>query len=66
LRAYSHPVALSTFSPDAWITGVDAWEIAEKLCDVRHYPLISKYSEKYLRPIEEIERRLVHIRAFTK
>jgi hypothetical protein len=64
LRTYSRLVDLSAFSPELWVTGKDAWPIAEKLCDVHHYSLISTSSEKQLRPIEEIERRLMRIRNF--
>ncbi len=66
LRTYSRLVDLSAQKPLAWITGAGAWEIAELLCDVRHYPLLAQASAKHLRPIEAIEKRLMHIRSFSK
>ncbi len=65
LRTYSRPTDLSLCAPESWVTGKDAWPIAQMLCDARHYPLIRASSEKQLRPIEEIERRLMHIRNFS-
>ncbi len=64
LRTYSRPIDLSLCAPESWVTGKDAWPIAQMLCDAVHYPLINASSEKQLRPIEEIERRLMHIRNF--
>lgn len=66
LRSYSPPVNLASFPFEKWISGIDAWAVAEKLCVVRHYPLISTASAHHLRPIEDIERRLMHIRSFTR
>lgn len=66
LRSYSRPINLASLPPESWITSDNAWTIAQKLCDVRHHPLLAKSAEKTLRPIEDIERRLMHIRNFSK
>ncbi len=66
LRSYSRPVDLSAQKSASWITGDNAWVIAQLLCDVRHHPIVSHASVKHLRPIEDIERRLMHIRNFSK
>jgi hypothetical protein len=66
LRSYSRLVNLSTAKPDTWISGDNAWAIAELLCDVHHYPILTKSGTAHLRPIEDIERRLMHIRNFSK
>jgi hypothetical protein len=66
LRSYSRLVDLSVQKPESWIVGGNAWTIAELLCDIRHYLLIPKSSEKQLRQIEDIEKRLMNIRNFSK
>lgn len=66
LRSYSRPISLSTFAPKDWITEKDAWLVAEKLCVIKHYPLVSVSSAHRLRPIEDIEKRLMRIRNFTR
>jgi hypothetical protein len=66
LRSYGAPLSLTTFRPTDWITGTDAWEIAEALCDVRHIQLMTKKQASNLRPIDPIEHKLFAIRSFEK
>ncbi len=66
LRSYGAPLNLMRFSAKDWITGKDAWMVAEALCDVRHYSLMPKKISKHLRPIDPIEHKLFTIRSFKK
>lgn len=66
LRTYSHPFDLSPYKPEEWITGMDAWKIAEDVCHIKHYPFILKAQEKILKPVDDIQMRItthrVHVR----
>src|SRR5208282_4638607 len=43
LRRYSGPVNLKRFDSRLWMTtGKPIWFIAEHLCDIKHYPLLTK------------------------
>lgn len=57
LRSYSRPLDLSTYKPEAWITGKDAWVIAEDVDAIRHFPLVTHKQAKNLRKMEDIERK---------
>ncbi len=57
LRTYSRPFSLEPFGQD-WITSEQhLWDIALKLDESIHYPLISQSQEKYLRLATDIERQ---------
>lgn len=49
LRAYSRPVRLDQFDSRDWITSeTDVWFVPELLCEVRHYPVITRAMERKL------------------
>ena len=53
LRAYSRPWRSSRSMREQWMTSEDdVWFVPEKLCDVRHYPVISRVMEKSLSPMD--------------
>ena len=58
LRTYSRPLDLSTYTPEAWITGPDSWRIAEDICEIRHFNFLTKKQEKLLHPVDEIQLRI--------
>ncbi len=54
LRRYSAPVNLKRFDSLDWMTtGKPIWFIAEYLCDIKHYPLLTKAQEKRLHRVDE-------------
>lgn len=55
LRAYSRPLDLRTMGTN-WVTGAHAWDVAEKLCAIKHYPLVSARELRTLRPLDAYER----------
>lgn len=57
LCSYSRPLDLRTMGTD-WITGADAWNVAEKLCVIRHYPLVSERELRALRPLDVYEQTI--------
>ncbi|MEK7118078.1 MAG: hypothetical protein AAB869_00525 [Patescibacteria group bacterium] len=57
LRSYSRPLDLSTYKPEAWVTGKDAWIIAEDIDAILHFPLVTHKQAKNLRMLEDIERK---------
>jgi hypothetical protein len=56
LLSYSRPLDLSRYKPEEWITGTNAWRIAEDIDKIRHFPLISKKELTTLRSLEVYER----------
>lgn len=57
LRAYSRPLDLSAYKPEAWITGKDAWVVAEDIDEIKHFSLVTKKQAKNLRALEEVEKK---------
>jgi hypothetical protein len=54
LRRYSAPVNLKRFDSRHWMTtDKPVWFIAEYLCDIKHYPLLTKAQEKRLHRVDE-------------
>ena len=63
LRTYSRVLDLRTIAPELWITnGTNCWELAEKLDELRHYPLLGKRHERSLRTRDALERRAQKLR----
>lgn len=59
LREYSVPYDLRRAKLEDWVTGLDgAWTIAEKLDEIRHYPLVSKRLAKTLVRRDPFEREI--------
>lgn len=59
LREYSVPFDLRRADPKEWVTGEDgAWEVNEKLNEIRHYRLVTKAQEKLLRRRDAFERHI--------
>jgi len=57
LREYSVPYDLRRAKTKNWLTGEEgAWDIAEKLDEIRHYRLVSKAQEKLLQRRDPFER----------
>ena len=54
LRSYSSPVDMRRYKPETWITGVDAWPIAEDLDRVKHWKLLTLPQERRLQPIDAL------------
>jgi len=58
LRRYSRLLDLRTLDPAVWVTnGTNCWEVAERLDDLRHYPLLAPRHERALRLRDGLERR---------
>ncbi len=58
LRSYSAPLNLNIFSKKKWVTDEnDIWYVAEKLCDIRHFPIADKKSIRTFRPADDVEIR---------
>ncbi len=56
LRSYSRPINLSRFDRRGWMTSdEEIWEIPNYLCDVKHYPILSRAQRTALRPADPIE-----------
>lgn len=54
LRAYSRPVNLARFDDRHWMTSEeDIWFIAEHLCDIYHYKLLTSAIEKNLTRVDK-------------
>lgn len=62
LRSYAGPFDLRAIDPSMWVTnGGHCWDIAAKLDELRHVPLISKPQARMLRPRDETERRVASV-----
>ena len=55
LRSYSLAYSPLRRDPGEWVTGDDAWLIAEDLCEVTHHQLFPRAQAAYLRPIDKFE-----------
>lgn len=66
LREYSLPFDIRKYKSEDWITGVDAWRLAEDIGSVRHFPLVTQHQVLSLRGIDEIERKVAKITEFKK
>ena len=56
LRTYSHPVDLSLFDEEGWITNdEEVWSIPNYLVEVEHFPILTKKQISNLRNAEDIE-----------
>jgi hypothetical protein len=63
LRTYSRPFDLRAFHPKLWVTnGENCFAIAERLDELRHFPLISKRQTRLLRTRDRLERRAQTLR----
>jgi len=63
LRRYSRVLDLRTFDPKLWVTnGEDCWDVAEKLDEIRHFPLVSRRQQHALRTRDRVERRAERLR----
>ena len=62
LRSYAGPLDLSRIDPSAWVTnGKHCWDIATRLEDRRHVPLLTRAQAKRLRMRDSVERRVASI-----
>lgn len=53
LRGYSRPVKLARFDGMGWMTAEqDVWEVAEYLCGISHFPLLTEALEKNLNRVD--------------
>lgn len=66
LRAYSRPYLLTCRPPASWITGEDAWAIAEALCEISHTKLFPNKQAALLRPIDRFEQQLHRTTRYVK
>ena len=63
LRTYSRAFDLRTVDPKRWVTSPkDCFEVAERLDELRHFPLISKRQARGLRTRDRMERRAQQLR----
>jgi hypothetical protein len=63
LRTYSRVFDLRTVDPKLWVTSdKDCFAIAERLDELRHFPLISKRQARGLRTRDRMERRAQKLR----
>ena len=63
LRKYSRALDLRSIASKVWVTnGANCWEIAERLNEIRHYPLLAKRHERALRTRDRLERRAQQVR----
>lgn len=65
LRSYSGPYNLSKYKKEEWIIGEDSWKIAEDLCEIKHYPFVTKKQEKILRKVDPIQIKITKYRVHT-
>jgi hypothetical protein len=62
LRSYSAPVDLSRFDKRGWMTSDDdVWYVAEHLCEVKHFPILSRQQLASLRRADPVELKAVKI-----
>ena len=59
LRSYSRPISLSRIPLSVWVTGLDAWTVAEATCTARHYTLFPHSTS--LRPLDAVQLRAQEI-----
>ncbi len=59
LREYSLAYDLRAFDPAIWVSGEkNAWQVAERLDELRHFPLVRGRQLKSMLPRDPFERRL--------
>src|SRR5258706_2789534 len=59
LREYSRPFDLRGFDPKVWVTGEkNAWDVAERLDDILHLPLVRGLQLNAMLPRDPFERRV--------
>ena len=66
LRSYSRPLSLSVFKPTDWITGKNAWKVAEATCDIAHHYFLLRGQEHSLRSVDPIQMKITKFRVHTK
>ena len=67
LREYSVPYDLRRADPKVWVTAEDgAWDVAEKLDEIRHYRLLTKAQEKLLQRRDPFEREVALLTQYIK
>ena len=67
LREYSVPYDLRRADPKVWVTGEDgAWDIAEKLDEIRHYRLVTRAQEKLLQRRDPFEREVAMLTQYKR
>jgi len=57
LREYSVAVDLSRADPVEWVTGKDAWNLANRLDTIRHYRILPRQAEKTLTLFDKLQRQ---------
>jgi hypothetical protein len=56
LRSYSRPFDLSKLPAGKWVNNPEqCWEIADRITDARHYPIVTLAQAKALRPRDPVE-----------
>lgn len=67
LREYSVPYDLRRAKLEDWVTGLEgAWNIAEKLDEIRHYPLVTRTQVKMLVRRDPFEREVAMLTQYRK
>jgi len=67
LREYSRPYDLRRAKLEDWVTGTEgAWNVAEKLDEIRHYDLVSRAQEKMLVRRDPFEREVAMLTQYKK
>ena len=67
LREYSVPYDLRRAKLEDWVTGTEgAWNVAEKLDEIRHYDLVSKAQAKMLVRRDPFEREVAMLTQYKK
>lgn len=66
LRSYSRAYSLTVRDPKEWVTGKDAWVIAEDLCEIKHYPIMGAKQISQLRPVDAFEKTLYRATRYKK
>ena len=64
LREYSLPYDLRRVDPQAWVSGEQAWHVAEALDDVRHFSLMNGRQLREVTRRDPLERRAAALRQF--
>ena len=63
LRRYSRPFDLRAIDPKLWITNPkNCWELAERLDELQHWPLVSARQVRTLRTRDRVERHAHKVR----
>ena len=59
LREYSRPMDLRVFEPELWVSGEkNAWDVAERIDELPHFPLVRGRQLKAMLPRDPFERRV--------